>query len=142
MSEFTATPPTRGPIQRSIAAVAAFLSDRSMFLLMLLLLEVGLLVGVMQAASELRALGVTPQTLTRGAAGSACADAAVMFQRNATEHDITLLLTQFGASIVYGPDENGAYLIKTPPGDMAAAALQAFRDSPAVSSARAERICR
>lgn len=134
--------PARAPLARLFGHLAAFLSDRSAFVLMLLLLEAGLLLGFAQAVHDLRAAGAGAGTLTRGAAAASCADAAVVFQRDATERDISLLLTQYGASIVYGPDENGAYLIRVAQADLKPVALQSLRDAPIVADLHAERICR
>ncbi|WP_156966865.1 hypothetical protein [Paraburkholderia ferrariae] len=140
-------PPTSGmagraPLARLFGRTAAFLSDRSAFVLMLLLLEAGLVLGFVQAAHDLHAAGAGAPALTRGAAAASCADAAVVFQRNATEQDISLLLTQYGASIVYGPDENGAYLVRVGAADFKAVALQGLHDAPAVADMHIERICR
>ncbi len=109
---------------------------------MLLLLEGGLVLGFAQAARDLHEAGAGSGALTRGAGAASCADAAVVFQRTATERDISLLLTQYGASIVYGPDENGAYLVRVGQADLRPAALQALHDAPVVADLRVERICR
>ena len=142
MSQPTSRMPARGPLARLFGQVASFLSDRSAFVLMLLLLEAGLVLGFVQAARDLHASGTGTPALTRGAAAASCADAAVVFQRTATEQDISLLLTQYGASIVYGPDENGAYLVRVGGADPKAAALQGLHEAPIVQSLHAERICR
>lgn len=132
----------RAPLARMIAVLAAFLSARSAFILMLVLLETGLMLGALQAAREFRGAQTNGSVATRGAGGANCADAAVVFQRAATERDITLLLTQYGATIVYGPDENGAYLIRVGEADFVPVALQALRETPVVASLRAGRVCR
>ncbi|HDR9482150.1 hypothetical protein BLA13014_08188 [Burkholderia aenigmatica] len=143
------TDPTRSiPRARSRAPAAAFaaaaewLGSRSAFVLMLLLLEAGLLLGVAQVAADLRAQRAPQAGATRGAAGAVCADAAVTFRRTATERDMTLLLVQYGATIVYGPDENGAYEVRVAPGDARAATLQALRDAPIVADLGLSAACR
>lgn len=134
--------PARSPLTRGFGYLAAFLCDRSAFVLMLLLLEAGLALGLVQAARDLHAADAGNGTLTRGAQAAGCADAAVVFQRTATERDISLLLTQYGASVVYGPDENGAYLVRVAQVGLKSTALQALREAPVVADLHIERICR
>jgi hypothetical protein len=120
--------------------IATFLSKRSSIMLMLLMIQVGLVAGLWQAVSQLRA--TAPAGVTRGAGTSTCANMTVVFRSKATEHDISALLTQYGATIVYGPDENDAYLLQMPGAENHNAPLQALGHSPVVESADWSTVCR
>ncbi|HEV3430641.1 MAG TPA: hypothetical protein VG320_22405 [Paraburkholderia sp.] len=125
-----------------LTQLSDFLSRRSAFVLVFVLLEAGMLAGFLKGVGQLHA-PAAGLAATRGVgSASACSTLALTFRRTATERDITLLLTQYGATIVYGPDENSAYLVRLSDAQPLAETAAALRESAVIDDVRLQTACR
>ena len=70
-----------------------------------------------------------------------CAQLAVHFQSNASMRDLGRLLRGVDATIVFGPDENGAYRLRVEP-TAVEASVRTLESSPMVISAEMLAGCR
>jgi hypothetical protein len=125
-----------------LTQLSEYLSQRSAFVLVFILLEAGMLAGFLKGVGQLHA-STAGVAATRGVgSASACSTLALTFRRTATERDITLLLTQYGATIVYGPDENSAYLVRLPDTLPLVQIAAALRESAVIDDVRPQTACR
>lgn len=124
-----------------LSSLAEVCSRNAAIVLIAFLVEIGLLIGIGHAGAQLLHSSSVPGAV-RGAAPQHCASLALTFKPNATERDITGLLVQYDATVAYGPDENGAYLIDIPPGNDFAIDMKVLQKASIVASASIEAVCR
>jgi hypothetical protein len=125
-----------------LTQLSEYLSRRSAFVLVFILLEAGMLAGFLKGVGQLHASTAGVATTRGVGSASACSTLALTFRRTATERDITLLLTQYGATIVYGPDENSAYLVRLPDTLPLVQIAAALRESAVIDDVRPQTACR
>lgn len=93
-------------------AIADWINSKTAFVLALLLAFAGLTLGLGHAAATLA--GNHGAAAKRGADGGICGEVQAWFGPQASLANLNEFLTQYGAIVVYGPNENGAWQMHFP----------------------------
>ncbi|MDB5894778.1 MAG: hypothetical protein JWQ88_2309 [Rhodoferax sp.] len=127
--------------------IRRFFSDEAWLSLFTLLVLLGLVVGLQQFAKKVATPTLAPPGERKGrgidagasAAPDACGQIVVQLAEAGTLRQLVALLRQFDATVIYGPDENGAFALRASDvgGAVDAAAAGRRRDARAVAIATA-----
>ncbi|AJE97950.1 hypothetical protein [Pandoraea apista] len=93
-------------------AIADWINSKTAFVLALLLALAGLTLGLGHAAATLA--GNHGEARQRGADGGICGEVQAWFGPQASLAELNDFLTQYGAVVTYGPNENGAWQLHFP----------------------------
>ncbi|MDH0373691.1 hypothetical protein N7340_18315 [Comamonas aquatica] len=97
-------------LERILLKTSRWLSAHASFSLLTLMVLLGLLTGLWKARDAI--LG-SSSSLSRSAAGQVqCAQATAAFMPGTTMTQLTALLTEEDAHLLYGPDEFGRYQLR------------------------------
>ncbi|PXW25455.1 hypothetical protein [Paraburkholderia caballeronis] len=121
-----------------IDGAARWINSKAAFVLAFMLVLAGLTMALGRTAATFA--GANGHSATRGATGGPCGEVLAWFEPDARLKSVDDFLTQFGATIVGGPDEEGAYQLHF--GALSLDdALRVSAHAPAFSRTRANARC-
>ncbi|ALS66608.1 MULTISPECIES: hypothetical protein [Pandoraea] len=92
--------------------IADWINSKTAFVLALLLALAGLTLGLGHAVATLS--GSHSEAARRGASDGICGEVQAWFGPQASLANLNEFLTQYGAVVTYGPNENGAWQLHFP----------------------------
>ena len=126
-------------LERLLLPTSRWLSAHATFCLMTLLIFLGIALGLWQGHQNYSS--VSKGTTRSAASTSVCAQASLRFSPQTTLSDLSQLLREEDAHLLYGPDEFGEYQLRFASSMDVSHAISRMQQHPLVEHLRAHPAC-